>query len=119
MRRNWELIRRILSKLEEQETARGELMPDAIAGYDEELTAYHFMLLDQAGLIEARGLPAAGPKPRPYVAMALTWEGHELLDHIRSETVWNGVKRTAREKGLELSFEVVKQAAIAIIKATI
>lgn len=38
----------------------------------------------------------------------LTWHGHELLDTIRSKPVWEKIKSTALEKGLELTFDVVK-----------
>ncbi|WP_075258773.1 DUF2513 domain-containing protein [Herbaspirillum camelliae] len=35
-------------------------------------------------------------------------EGHDLLDTIRSATVWNAIKDTAQKKGIELSFEAIK-----------
>ena len=33
---------------------------------------------------------------------------HELLDTIRSKPVWDKIKSTALDKGLELTFDVVK-----------
>jgi hypothetical protein len=38
----------------------------------------------------------------------LTWQGHELLDTIRSKPVWDKIKSTALDKGLELTFDTVK-----------
>lgn len=38
----------------------------------------------------------------------LTWQGHKLLDTIISQPVWEKIKSTALEKGLELTFDVVK-----------
>jgi hypothetical protein len=35
--------------------------------------------------------------------------GHDLLDTMHSDAVWAGIKRTAKSRGLELTFEVVKQ----------
>ena len=52
-------------------------------------------------------------------AEALTWRGHELLDNIRSETVWKRIKSTAAEKGLDLTVDVVKTIAKAAIEAII
>jgi len=49
----------------------------------------------------------------------MTWDGHELFDKIRSETLWNKVKSAAREKALPLSFDVVKLLAIESLKSLI
>jgi Hypothetical protein (DUF2513). len=38
----------------------------------------------------------------------LTWQGHELLDTIRSKAVWERIKTTAKEKSIELTFDSVK-----------
>lgn len=38
----------------------------------------------------------------------LTWEGHDFLAQIRSETVWAKTKQTAVEKGADLSFSIIK-----------
>lgn len=43
----------------------------------------------------------------------LTWEGHDFLDKIRSETVWNKTKETIVKKGLPFVFDVVKELATA------
>jgi hypothetical protein len=37
----------------------------------------------------------------------LTWRGHELLDTIRSKPVWEKIKSTVQEKGIELTFDTV------------
>ncbi len=116
MERNWDLVRKILLKLEAMPNTLSELYPDQITGSDEELTAYHMHLLDQAGLIKARCIRGLDT-PLNCVATSLTWDGHEFLDKIRSDTVWNKVKSTAREKGLSLSLDVIKITATAAIKA--
>jgi hypothetical protein len=47
----------------------------------------------------------------------MTWSGHEFLDHIRQDTAWNKVKGAAREKGLELSLDVIVSLAKTIINS--
>lgn len=50
----------------------------------------------------------------------LTWQGHELLDTIRSKPVWEKIKSIAQEKGLDLTFDTVValgKAAVAWIIA--
>jgi hypothetical protein len=44
----------------------------------------------------------------------LTWEGHELLDAIKNDTVWNKTKDTFISKGLSMTFDLVKTMATKI-----
>ena len=113
MKRNWDLIRSILLKLESQAEAIGSLYPNGITGFDSETVSYHFKLLQSAGLIEARDYYS--PNELSLVAQSLTWQGHELLDKIRNDTVWNGLKTTIKSKSLDLSLDTIKQVAQTII----
>ena len=113
MRRDWDVVRKILFKLEELGNVTSFLRHDQVNGYDPELVAYHMQLLNEAGLIKAHctltmtGLQCA--------AQTMTWSGHEFLDQIRQDTVWNKVKTGAREKGLDLSFGVIVKIAKSVI----
>ena len=115
MQRNWDVVRKILIKLEEIGNTSSFIHHDQVNGYDPEVVAYHMQLLDEAGLIKARctftggGLTAA--------AQSMTWTGHEFLDQIRNDTVWNTVKNNAREKGISLSLDVIVQLAKAAISS--
>lgn len=53
MKRNWDLIRKILLKLEEKADSTSWLESTDIKGYDAKTVAYHYKLLSNAGLIEA------------------------------------------------------------------
>ncbi|MFZ4857916.1 MAG: DUF2513 domain-containing protein [Desulfuromonadaceae bacterium] len=116
MTRDWQLVKVILAKLEALQSTRAVLHPEEVAGYDTELVSYHLRLLDQAGLIVAECSATIGG-PLYCYGRTLTWEGHEFLDTVRSDTVWNRVTKTAREKGLGLSFSIIKIIAEAAIKA--
>lgn len=113
MKRNWDLIRSILLKLESQAEARGSLSPDGFTGFDSEAVSYHFKLLQSAGLIEA--IDYSSLNELSLVARSLTWQGHELLDKIRNDTVWNSLKTTIKSKSLDLSLDTIKQVAQTII----
>lgn len=41
-------------------------------------------------------------------SLALTMKGHDLLDTMRSSPLWESIKTTARKKGIELTFDVIK-----------
>ncbi|MDH2997224.1 hypothetical protein A1D22_06005 [Pasteurellaceae bacterium LFhippo2] len=115
MQRNWDLIRRILLKLEEKADPRSLLLPDEITGFDKVTVSYHFKLLHNAQLIEATS--TSTPEQYSYSAICLTWDGHEFLDKVRNDSVWNKVKGTVQSKSLDLSFDVIKQVATATISA--
>ena len=112
MKRDWDVVRKILLKLEEIGNTTSRLESSEVNGYDPELVSYHMQLLDEAGLIKAR---CRQHRPLNCVALSMTWKGHEFLDQIRQDTVWNKVKGEAREKGLDLSLDVIIALAKSII----
>jgi uncharacterized protein HI_1406 len=75
--------------------------------------SYHFKLLQSAGLIEA--IDYSSLNELSLVARSLTWQGHEFLDKIRNDTVWNSLKTTIKSKSLDLSLDTIKQVAQTII----
>jgi len=116
MKRDWELVREILATVEDLENTQSVLRASDLEGYDPEIVSYHMKLLDEAGLIEAEcNQPMNGPLS--CFATRLTWEGHEFIDQIRSDTVWNKTKSMLSEKGIDLSFEVIKFLAPMIIRS--
>lgn len=115
MQRDWELVRKILAALETLGSTSAHLDSRSIEGYDSDLISYHFYILKQAGLIEATCTKVMDVG-LSCVATSITWEGHEFLDKVRSDTTWNKIKTAAKSKGVDLSFEVIKQVAVIVIK---
>ncbi|MDP5152069.1 DUF2513 domain-containing protein [Rheinheimera baltica] len=114
MKRNWEVIREILIRLEElPNTDVGLQLPDfpAEKAYD---YAYHMELLIEAGMIEGQMSRSAGAGHAHFFVHRLSWDGHELLDSIRSSTVWEKTKKTFASKGIEMTFDLVKSVATEI-----
>lgn len=114
MKRDWELIRQILLAVESLESGAQAVRSGAIEGYDPELAAYHIHMLIEAGLVNGTCSKSINA-PRQCVARELTWAGHEFLDQIRSQTVWNRTVGLLREKGLDLSFDSIKAAAGTVV----
>lgn len=113
MQRNWDIIRKILLKIEVLPTEESEFNSQELDGIDNEATACHMRLLLEAKLIAGSCRDALGA---PYCrSNRLTWDGHEFLDKIKNETVWNQVKTNARSDGIDLSFTVIKDIASALI----
>lgn len=123
MKRNWDTIRELLIKVEEC-TLPTEMI--RLSDFPKERAAeisYHMSLLIEAGLVNGQTVQTIGPEVKDFFAQRLTWQGHEFLDTIRSNTVWERTKKTFIEKGLEMSFDLVKtvakEAATAIMKGAL
>jgi len=122
MKRDMDLIRKILFKIEETFPA-GRLVIDGpnIEGYGMATIADHCQLMYESGLINAykpaRG--GQGAKVHSYSIGNLTSEGYDLLDKIREDTVWNKTKTTIKGKGLPLIIDVIKDISSAIISSMV
>lgn len=109
MKRDWELIRKIMIAIEEA-PFDVHISSFSIDGYDPEFVGYHLKLLSDARLIDS--INSSSDEMRyEYYVQELTLTGHEFLDNIRSDTNWNKIKKIVKDKGLELTFDTVKSAA--------
>ena len=107
MKRDLDLLRLILLAIEADPTyRRGELLRVTIPGYSEDDTQYHLMLLGEAGLVNVKQLSSG------YFVTRLTWEGHEFLDTIRKDSIWNKAKGKALETTGALGLNVLKALAL-------
>jgi hypothetical protein len=110
MKRDMDLIRRILIEIEEKDK---EIH---IEDYSEEQINYHKALLIEAELVEgkvhysSRGGKNSDIIPDWVYIIKLTWQGHEFLDQARSETVWNKAKKFLTDKGMDFSIHAFKIA---------
>jgi hypothetical protein len=120
-----ELIRQLLLKLESMETRRGGIYhfplsddePDEdldLPGYTAHEIEYHARLLINAGIIDA----GSGGVMEGFLFRGLTWEGHDFIDAIRDDAIWEKTKKGATEVG-GLTFELLKDLAKGFIKKQI
>jgi hypothetical protein len=101
MKRDMELIRKILLSVESHEDgfAPREL---SIEGYSDDQVGYHCYLLGQAGLAEVVDITTRGSTGPKCVIRNLTWEGHEFLVASRDPTTWEAAKKTLSDAGRDL-----------------
>lgn len=118
MKLDWQLIRKILLAVEAQESPDESIGPDDVDGWAPEVVSYHVWMLIGAGLVQGRCRTALGDQERCY-AERLTFHGHEFLETIRRPAMWNEIVKTARDRGLELSFSVVQAVATMVVKKTL
>ena len=92
MKRDMDLIRKILLALEEASPPGLFLkqLPFSINGYSQQLVGYHLLLLEDAGYVRNR--PVKGDEVYP---LRMTNQGHEFLDVARNEKGWKEVTEKA------------------------
>lgn len=115
MKRDWDLIRQVLEEVEAVPPEGRNRFQFAEPTADR-IKIEHALLLVDRGYIEGTPVRPSADAPQ-LLRPALTWEGHELLDTIRSKALWERIKTTAREKGIELTFDAIKALAPLALKA--
>lgn len=117
MKRDLELIRKILLFFDAKPGSECVETLE-IPGYDELSIKYHLVLLNDAGFLRCEEIKSTTSNRIIYVVpFDLTWGGHEFLDKIRDQYVWDEVKNKINEKGfVSASIDFVKKLADAAIK---
>jgi len=117
MKRDMDLVRKILLKIEEAPTYDHPIRDLTIESYSNSEINYHVKILSQSGMIELFGEPI---KPKIantlYIPSELTWTGHEFLDSIRNKSLWEKVKQRIKDGGGSFTIDIIKALAIFELK---
>ena len=114
MRRNMELVRELLLRVEANE-GFGALA----SKYSQEEIVGHVEILLDAKLLEGKVHHDLSGGPGSAYIQRLTWAGHEFLDNARNDTVWNKVTATIKNAATTASFEVLVEMLKAGVLAAI
>lgn len=69
--------------------------------YDKNTVYYHIKMISQANLVDH----VVFADMRPYTISNLSWEGHQYLDNIRDNKVWEIIKQqTNKLSSVSLNF---------------
>jgi hypothetical protein len=106
MKRDMELIRKILLAVESW-PARGGDRTFAALGYPEEEVNYNIDQAIQAGLLQGETLDTM--TSMVCLVDGLTPYGHDFLDNARTQYVWDEVMGDIKERGIvSASIDIVK-----------
>jgi hypothetical protein len=125
MKRDWDLMRKILTDIEEDRDVLAEIPSEPkwadqpweeyelqLREYNstEERIAGHLEMLIENGYINGLTVSRTGSGRFGYsiAAPRLTMAGHDLLDTMRSPTIWESIKSNAKKRGIELTFDAIK-----------
>ena len=116
MKRDMDLVRKIILKIEDEYESTA-LLNIKIEDYTVEQIAAHCKMLYEAGLISSCDIKYANNNIYIFSVGNLTWEGYEYLELIRDDSIWKKVKDTAKNQGIPLMIDTVKQISLAIISS--
>jgi hypothetical protein len=112
MKRDLELIRKLLLFFDEKGGHKHIEVPP-IDGYDANTIKHHLVLLNDAGWLRCEPVKSKTSDRVIYVLpFELTWEGHELLDKIRNQAIWDAIHAEVKRKGFEsISMDIIRGIA--------
>lgn len=111
MKLDYDCIRYILISVENSDNPR--LLASTLANdkYDVSKILYHIeCLLDVNYLETSKPINSLGSYYSDYFIFRLTMYGHQFLDNIRNDTIWNKVKTKSHEVGALTLTSILKIA---------
>ena len=118
MKRDMDLIRKIVLTLEEAPTGYA---PEnlQIEGYTDEQIGYHAYLMIDAGLATGGHTDISGASSPFGFLNNLTWAGHEFAEASRDETRWKKAMGIVQDKGGSVTVSVLTQLLTTLMKKTL
>ena len=104
MKRDMNLVRLLLLRAEGED-------PVDLSTYSEEQVNYHESMLYREGFI--KGVPIMGGSR--ILDPELEWKGHDFLDGIRDDRVWQATMRQVGQQVGSASLEVIKAVAASVL----
>lgn len=106
MQRDWDFTRELLTEIEEEVDTYKKYNKSELA----EKYLQHIRMLNDGGF--TTGITAKKTVGGHWQFMQnnphLTWVGHDLLNTLRSQTVWEKIKQRSQETGIDLTTDSIK-----------
>lgn len=121
MKLDLDCIRDILIAVEDIEYGKNltiSILQEKIPNYSENELQYHCLKLLEGGFLDATSVEYIRTPKKIVRIFDLTYEGHQFLADIRSDTTWNRTKEVAKNIRIE-SLHAVKDIAVATVTALI
>jgi hypothetical protein len=108
MKRDMDLIRQILKRVEDQPAADGPVNALVLDAIDQATTREHIALLLDARLLEGK-LNRGGPLNQivAFSISKITWHGHEFLAAAKDDTTWAKAKSSVLKHGSSITFDLL------------
>lgn len=78
-----------------------------IDGFDLDTVAYYCKILPDVDLLDSYESTYSDDRIYAFNVGSLTWAGHDFLDKIRENTLWNRTKDRIKDNALPMTLEVI------------
>ena len=109
MKRDLDLIRELLLKIEA--LPAGPAAQYRMGEVEDPVLLAHLEMLLDSGLVDGRISRSHGSRGDVIAISGLTWDGHEWIETVRDNRVWDEAKRTCLENGGVLTFDLARAVA--------
>ena len=117
MKRDLDLVRQLLLQIEG--LPAGPPAQYRASEIEDPVLLAHFELVLASGLVNGKISRSQSSRGDVISISGLTWEGHEWIEMVRSQSVWNETKSMLLDSGGALTYELTKVAATRILRARI
>lgn len=104
MNRDFDLIRKIMTDIEMLPSGECKQQFE-YPEIDTTTALYHVALLIDAGLI--RGKTEEHSEGIDVIVFDLTWNGHDFLDAMKDDNLWNKAKENILKPGMSFTFDLL------------
>ncbi len=109
MQRDFDLIRHILLTTEQADIEGLNPIDYMTDNFNIDLVKYNIHLLVQAGYLDGLDNTSGHSIIHEFLFLQLTFKGHELLDNMRDDTIYNEVKTKAYSAVQSLTLSAFSQ----------
>ena len=115
MKRDLDLVRQLLLQIEA--LPAGPPAQYRTSEIEDPVLLAHFELVIGAGLVNGKIARSQGARGDVISISGLTWEGHEWIEMVRSQAVWNETRATLLDGAGALTYELTRAVAGKILRA--
>jgi Hypothetical protein (DUF2513) len=119
MKRDIDLVKKILCHLEDSDTVYTEILLESYSpfpDYTDDVVSYHLTLMHEAGYIQGHIAIENDAHIVDWGELQLTWHGHEFLSILKDKEVLNKLASISNDGLTSMSFSVIKEIAKKLIE---
>jgi Hypothetical protein (DUF2513) len=115
MKRDLDLVRQLMLQIEALPASPP--VQYRMSEIEDPVLLAHLEMLIEAGLVNGKITRSHGVRGDVISVSGLTWQGHEWVEMVRSQSLWNEVKSAVLDGGGVLTFELTKAIATKLLRA--
>ena len=115
MKRDLDLVRQLMLQIEALPAAPP--VQYRMSEIEDPVLLAHLEMLIEAGLVNGKIARSHGVRGDVISVSGLTWQGHEWVEIVRSQSLWNEVKSAVLDGGGVLTLELTKAVATKLLRA--